>query len=411
MNRVEFYPLPPRRAKIRSTYLADAWSIRPGNKDNGPAINTLLQHIRTVGPSGKVKFEPGADYKIKTPVTDLFATMARAWVEFELNGARLVADGPLLTSGDMLSPGRNFHCLNGELSATSKRSAGALVKVVGDDPLFAINTMGIEFGNVAMTNGFDGVALVDGAGAKGVVGFTWDGGTNFSYCRGFAANGSVFNINTPSGEIIRIQNVMHTEPEGTIDANRPAATVHLTGCADFRMERVESAYARRGLLVDPPSGGRVATVFMGHCVWGQTTQEAVKFIPDAAADFHSISSVGGYCDIGGIYFGPASKAVTWSGMVFFGNSPNDSIALDGCSGLVFDAISFSGSNAKCFHAFNNAKNFRLNGTFSNEGGVNTAGVHIVAGCDKYQVNMVGGEYCTTPKTAPVDDATKVCQVF
>jgi len=406
------YPVRPYRMTMRGEYSAWMNGIRPENDDNGPQLTRLLKLIRQSGHGGNIKFEPGADYKVKTAITDAFASSTTPDVELDLQGSRLVADGSLLSSGTLLTPGRNFHCFNGAFHATSQRTGGSFVTVVGEVPLFQISYMQIEFGAMSMTNGFDGVTLSDGAGAKGVCGFSWDGSQSWGYVRNFAPGGHVFNINTPSGVILAVRNVMHIEPEGTADGVRPAATMRLQGCADFRMTGIASAYSQRSLIMDPPSGGRVAAVFMNECEWGNTTQEGWRCVPDVAADFHSITSVGGYCDVGGLYFGAASKAVSVSRMVLLANSPNDAIQLDGCSGMAFEGMSFSGANAKCFHAKNNAKNFRMTGVFRNAGsGVNNVGVHIESGCDKYQVNMVGGEYCTTPKTAPVDDATKVCQVF
>lgn len=299
------------------------------------------------------------------------------------------------------------------IGATSARSAGSLVKVTGDMQINVAPTLDVrnwEFDDVCMQNGFDGLTLNDGVGNLGVCGFFWNGG--YSIAKGFAANGTVFDINTPNGGIITIGNVTHFETYGVIDALRPAATMRARGAADLILNSIESVFARRGFVVDPPAGGRSATLFLSKCIWGATTQEAVQIIPDAAADCHTIEMTGGYVDTGGMYIGANAKAVYCANISFLGNTIRDAIRYDGASGATFSNMMFSGGNSnRCFYASSNAENFLLTGAFRNINGNNGVGVRIDAGCDKYKVDMVGGEYCTTPLTAPVDDASKHASIF
>jgi hypothetical protein len=138
----------------------------------------------------------------------------------------------------------------------------------------------------------------------------------------------------------------------------------------------------------------------------------VRVAPVTGADCHSLEMTGGYCDIGGMYIGPNVTSIAVDNFTFFGNSPNDAITLDGTVGSsVFSNIQFSGTNAKCFHALNSAKNFRLSAGYGQEGGVNTVGAHIEAGCDHYIGNTVGDGNCTTALTQPSPGANSVWTHF
>jgi len=299
------------------------------------------------------------------------------------------------------------------VSATSVRAAGSLIKVVGDmriEIVPAATLTNWEFGDVGMSNGFDGISLVDGAGNLGACGLFWDGG--FSIAHGFAADGTVFLINTPHGTVNSFNHTTHSETAGVADADRPAATMHVQGCGDLRCTAIESVYARRGFVLDPGAGVDAAAIFMTDCIWGQTTQETVQLNPDIAANCHTVQFVGGYIDTGGMYVGASVKALYVSNVAFFGNTIRDAIRYAGASGATFSNIMFSGNNSnRCFYASANAKNFKLTGAFRNVAAQNVTGVLIDAGCDKYQVDMVGGEYCATPLSAPTNDATKHASVF
>jgi hypothetical protein len=390
-------------------YLARNYGIRPDSADNGPALTALISTVRgTTG--GRIWFEP-APYDIVTPVTDVGGSPVE-FIGSGVGATYLRAAGSLITSGDMFTLKRKFRMFNLTLGATSVRAAGSLVKINGDMLVATVPAATLtnwEFGDVSMENGFDGVTLADSAGPLGVCGFFWDGGHSIAH--GFAAGGTVFHINTPNGVINTINNVTHGETSNLADAARPAATVRVQGCADFRMHQVESFYCKRGLVIDPPNAGRAATVFMSKCIWGAATQEAVYINPNAGAESHSIEMTGGYIDNGGMYLGASAKAVYVANVTILGVTPNDGIRLDGCSGNTFVGMNFAGGNAKAFHAMNNAKNFLMSGNFRNTFSNNTVGVHIEAGCDKYQINTTGSEYCTTPLTEPTPGASSTVLMY
>lgn len=397
---------------LASNYLAPVYGVSPANTDNTAAFDSLLATVRATTYGGRIWLEPGP-YKFASATTDPGGSP----VEIIGCGPGLTSfqcTGGLLSSGNLLSPKRNFHMFDMTLTASTTKSAGSFVRIVGDMLIGDVPStefQSYEFVNVNMTNGFDGVTLVDAAGPLGVCGFFWDG--FYNHTRGFAAGGAPFVINTPNGVVNKIQNVIHSETAGVAAASRPRATVHMTGAADFRLTGVENVYTVRGLHIDPPASGRVATVFMNECIWGQNTSEAVRIAPNATADCHSLEFTGGYVDTGGMTIvGAAAKAIVVNGVTFLGNTPNDALRLDATVGSVTaTGINFAGANAKCFHALNSARNFKLDGHFSNLFGVNTVGIHIEAGCDKYQVFTVGSEYCTTALTEPTPGANSTVTMY
>lgn len=417
------YTSPPYRSQMAGEYLAWNHGIRPQNRDNGPALTSLLRRIRQgfyKRSSARIWFEP-APYKFRTAVTDAYATVSSGTVECMGSGTGatyLQADGPLLAAGDLLTPGRYFHAYNMTIGATAQKTAGALVKVIGD--MLVTETpskrlMAYQFGNVCLENGFDGFRLEDGGANKSVCGFFWDGG--HAEAHGFAAGGTVFYCDTGNGAgsphggvVISVQNMTHYETAGVADGSRPDATFRIRGVADLRLYHCESFYARRACVIDPPASARVNTVFMTSCIWGATTQRALHIDPNATAESAMYQMVGGYVDSGGIYLGPNAKAFYGSGIVLSGNT-TAGVDLDGCSGVTLTGIMGAGANNRVIWAHNNAKNFTIDGSMRGFGGNNTTGVEIAAGSDKYKVHFTGGEYCTTPKSAPVDDATKTCSVF
>lgn len=393
-----------------SGYLASNYGVSPSNADNTAAWNALVATIRASSRGGRIYLEPGP-YDFKSATTDPGGS------PIEVCGAGpgltyLRTATGLLASGNLFTPGRYWHMYDLTLGSSAQRSGGAYVRVVGDMLIADVPSIlqGYEFGNVTMQDGYEGVQLVDGAGSKGVCGFFWDG--MYGHVRGFAPGGCPFVINSPNGVVNKIQNVIHSETSTALEAARPRATVHMTGAADFRLTAVENVYCVRGWIIDPGAGGRVATVFATDCIWGQTTQEAVYITPNATADIHTIQMTGGYVDTGGMYIGAATQSIYVGSMSFFGNTLRDAIRYDGASGGTFENLMFSGNNSnRCFYASSNAKNFRVTGAFRNKAAVNNVGVRIDAGCDKYKVDMVGGEYCTTPLTAPANDATKSASIF
>jgi hypothetical protein len=413
-------PRLPSRSMMRGEYLAWNHFVRPENPDNGPALTALLQRIRASGRGGRIWFEP-APYKFQTAVVDV-ATTTSPTIELMGSGVGatyLMADGPLLSAGDLLTPGRYFHAFDMTIGATSQKTAGALVKIVGDMLVTETPSRPLQhfqFGNVSLANGFNGLHLVDGGPNLSVCGFFWEGGP--AEAHGFSQGGTVFLCDTGNGAgsphggvVITLQNITHYETLSVADALRPAATVRVIGAADLRMYCVESFGARRGIVIDPPAGARVNAVLMSGCILGATTQDALRIAPDVAAESYIYQFNGGYVDSGGIYIGPNAKGFVSSGTVVYANSPNPAIDLDGCSGVTIGQLQATGANNIVVRARNNAKNFDVTGAMRNAGGNNGTGVSIAAGCDKYNVRMVGGEYCTTPLTAPANDPTKQASVF
>lgn len=391
-------------------YLASNYGISPNNSDNTDAWNALVAAIRATTYGGRIWMEP-APYDFRSATTD----PGGAPIEVHGSGVGMTylrTAGPMLSAGDLFTPKRGFRMFDLTLSSTATRTGGTFVKLIGDMLIGDVPSKAFqsyEFGNVNQENGYEGVWLIDGAGPLGVCGFFWDG--CYNHTRGFAAGGAPFVINTPNGVVNKIQNVIHSETAGMVAASRPRATIHMTGAADFRLTAIENVYTVRGLIIDPGAGGRVATIFMTDCIWGQNTSESVLISPNASADCHAIQMNGGYVDTGGISVNANPKSLYGANITFLGNAPNDALKLDGTSGAVFENMIFDGANSKCFHALNSAKNFRLTGMFRNNFSNNTLGVHIEAGCDKYQVSLVGGEYCTTPTNVPTNDATKQVSVF
>ncbi len=389
-----------------ANYLASSFGILPTVADNGPPLTVALAYIRTSGRAGRIWFEP-ASYYFLTGIADLSAGLTGKMVELMGSGSGatyLLADGAtLLATGTLLQPGRYFHCYDMTIGATAARSGGQLIAVTGDmEVADAVPLMDIQFGNVNMIKGFDGLLLQDNGSAKGVCGFSWEGR---SFVTGFAANGTVFKLNTPNGTVNTINNVSHKEVAGAAGAARPLATMRILGAADLRCDNIESVYCQNGLVIDPGASGRAATLFMRNMVMGQVTGTGISIAPNATADCHSLQFVGGYVDLGGMSVNQYAKSLHVSSMVFFGNT-SDAIKLDGTSGASFENILFSGNNAKCFHALNSAKNFTLSGAFRDVVAVNTVGVHLEAGTNKYDIGTVGNEYCTTPLTEPSPGASR-----
>ncbi len=388
-----------------NNYLASDYGISPANSDNSTAWNLLVSIVRASAAGGRIWLDAG-HYLFQT------ATIDPGGSPLEILGSGtdityLDCAGALLTSGDLITPKRNFRCFGLTFGATSVRSGGTFIKVIGDMLITDIPLgllMNIEFGDVNMVKGYIGVELVDLDGSHSVVGFWWDGG--WSTAHSFAVGGTVHG-----GCCNKISNVMHTETYNAADGVRPYATVRIRGCADLRLDDIESVGARYGLVIDPPAGGRAATIFTQECIWGATTQEAVLIAPASTADCHSIEITGGYIDSGGISVNQYAFALFLANIEFLGNFL-PAIKLDGTSGVVMSNMMFAGANSKCLYALNGAKNFRLTGGCRNFGGnANTLGVHIAAGCDKYKVDLVGSEYCTTPTNVPANDATKTVSFF
>lgn len=395
-----------------NTYLPELFGVSTSSPDNTAAWNELVATIRGSLRGGTILLGSGT-YDLKGATTDPGGSpIATRGMGAAMTFIR--AAGALVTTGDMFTPKRYWAMSDLTTTSTTARADGSYFRIVGDMLIGDIPSSPLQnydFVGVNMLNGYEGVTLVDGPGSKGVCGFFWDG--RYNHIRGFAAGGCPFVINSPNGTVNKLQNVLHSETAGVAAVNRPRATVHMTGAADFRMMGVENVYTVRGWHVDPPASGRVATVFNVDCIWGQNTSEAVRIAPNATADCHTIEQTGGYVDTGGMTIvGAAAKALVVTNMSFLGNTPNDALRLDGVVGsFIGTGLNFSGINAKCFHALNNSRNFKIEGQFSNVFGNNTLGIHIEVGCDKYQVNMVGAEYCTTPHSKPVDDATKVTVIF
>lgn len=411
---------PPRPFRSTRSGIYEAWnySITPQSRDNGPNLTKLIASIRRSGRGGIIHFEP-APYKFRTAVTDLNAGLTSSAVDIVGCGRGLtsfLADGPLLTSGNMFTPGRYFRVHGVTMSATAVRSAGDYIKVTGDMLVGDIPSkkfMGVEFFECAMENGFNGVELVDGPGSLGVCGFSWDGGS-LAHCRGFAPGGTLFIVNTPNGTVNRFANTIHSETNGVAAGSRPFATMRVQGAADLRCENIENVYCQNGLIIDPGATGRAATLFFQNCIWGQCTSDTIRIEPTAGADVHAIVFNGGYADTvtGFTIKGSAAKGISISDMTFLGCATGGLI-LDGCSKVTATNIMVDGGNLFGLYAKNNASQFYFQGICNNAFANNGTGVRIDAGSTDYEVHLAGATAnCTTPSLiTPAPAANRITTVF
>ena len=383
-------------------YEASSFGMTPQTADNGPALTAALATIRASGRGGRIWFEP-APYNFQTAVTDTTASVSSYGVELMGAGqgsTYFKTDGALNTTGNLLTPGRYFRAYNMTLGSTATRAAGSFVRVVGDMLIGdapSKKLMGIQFGDVDMENGFDGVTLVDRAGSLGVCGFSWEGRT---FARGFTASGTLFDVNSPNGVIITINNVSHSETSGVASGSRPLATMRVRGAADLRCENVESVYCRNGLVVDPGATGRAATLFLQNCIWGQVTGDPVLISPNASADCHSIQMIGGYVDTttGITITGSGCKSVQIVGMTVYGCTTGG-IKANATGSVVASEINWAGNNLFGFYATGSQQNFQVSGSFSEVSAKTTTGVLVDAGCNRYQVSVTGAnDHCTTAVT-------------
>lgn len=384
-----------------SGFNLENYGIRTDNTDNGPAFTQFLTDRRASG-RGSRAFADGAPYKFRTAPTDLTAGFTDKAIEIKGMGqgsTYFQADGPLLSAGDFLTPGRNLRFYSMTIGATSQRSAGALVKVTGDMQIADIppkKTMGIWFVECDLENGFDGVSLVDGAGSKGVCGFVWDGGAHGD-ARGFAAGGTVFDIFTPNGVINEFRKVTHTETPGVASGSRPFATMRIRGAADLRLQYIESVYARNGLVVDPPAAGQVNTIWADSCIWGSVTDTCVLISPNASASCFGHKFVNNWCDSGTgfIIIGAAAKDILIEGLTV--GTCTDGLKISGASS-VLASVDVLGGCTRGIYLTGSATDCNIRASFGNRGAANTLGWQADVGVQRFIMHTVGETLCTTGHT-------------
>lgn len=417
---------PAAIARALGVYDAKNYQIRTDVADNGPALTALIARIRQSRMPGTIYFERGT-YKFRTGVTDLFAGLTSQSVRLIGcgNGATYFkTDGPMLTSGDLLAPGRYFQCERIVFSSTAVRSGGTFVKVTGDmliGDIPSVPLMNIEFSDCDMELGYDGVTLVDSAGGKGVCGFSWCGRGRIAPVRGFAAGGTVFDINTPNGVINTFEKVTHHETNGVASGSRALCTMRIRGSADSRMVSIESVYTQRGLIIDPGATGRAATIWFTNCIWGQCTVDAVSIAPNASADVHSLTFLGGYLDTvtGMTITGPGARSVIILGTTFLGCTTGG-LKIDGTGGgvgpVIAEAVNFAGSNLFCVNVTGtaNTQSIRVTAIAGSRFGANGTGILIGAGADRYDITVRGAGIaanCGTALTEPTPGANRQISTF
>jgi hypothetical protein len=388
------------------SYTAANYGIKPKNTDNTLAWNQLIADIRRDGTRGaRIKLEP-APYSFRSGLVDTLATTSSYGIDVDgvVGATQFVADGGLLTAGDLITPGRNFHMKGVWLTANGTRAAGTFVKVTGDMLIGDIPSkplMNIEFADCDMSNGFDGVTLVDGGGGTlGVCGFSWVGRGRIAPVRGFATGGTVFDINTPNGVINTFEKVTHHETSGVADASRVAYTMRIRGSADSRMVSIESVYTKHGLVIDPGATGRAATIWFTNCIWGQCTGTPINIAPNAAADCHSLTFVGGYVDTttGMTVTGNGAKNIVVKGMTFLGCTTS-ALSVNTTGPFIGEGLNFAGGNGVCVTLSATARDVKITGQCGNRFAANSVGLNETNGVDRYQVQMVGvTANCTTPRT-------------
>jgi hypothetical protein len=379
-------------------YLASNYGISTSNVDNGPALNTLLATIRASGRGGRIYFDSGI-FPYRTTIVDTsFGTGGYAveLIGAGRGGTYFSADDSLGNIGPLISltKSRYFHVFDATLSALTQRTASPLVKITGDSLIGSIPSVRLEnscFIRVDLENGFDGYQLIDGPGNLGACGI-WIEGPGM--CRNFAAGGTVFDINTPNGTVINIDRISHQETAGVAGAARPYATMRIRGAGDSRFSRVESIYARNGLIVDPPAGGNASAMWFDSCIFGSVTDTCMAFRPDNAAMCILNKLENCWVD---------SDAVNAKGLEVVG-AANKGFQCDNLTSLaLFRHVILNGvtDTAKIdatmsggtlgFYATGSSRNFQAVIRIAKTFGISmTASWQVDAGCDRYDVHCVGG---------------------
>lgn len=386
-------------------YRAASYGISPSTVDNGPALNTLLSTVQNAG-GGRILFQPGT-YNFRTPIS--YSTNGTGGYAVELIGAGkgatfFAADDSLGNIGDLISLNKvkGFKVFDVTLTALSQRSAGSLVKVTGDTTIGATPSTELEnivFERVDMRNGYDGVTLVDGAGSKGVCSFWWRGP---SIAKGFAAGGTVVNINTPNGVVINFEKLTHHETTGVAAGSRPFATMRVQGVADLRCSLVESVYARNGLVVD--STVQANTLWMDSCIWGSVTDTCVSIAPSGGSCF-GLKFVNNWCDSGTGFIINSSLVhdVVLEGLTV--GTCTDGLKISGAASVIGSADILGGCT-RGLYLTGSCTDINLRVAFGNRGSANTTGWQADAGVARFALTTVGETLCTTGHTDNSGAVTK-----
>lgn len=403
----------PRGGLPPTCYVARKYGITPENPDNGPALNALMALIRALGAGngGSILFEV-ATYDVATPLVDASTDTDAALSLVGMPGTKIRAVGAALGNGslpnkDLLTLSSfNFTCSDIEFTAASTMTiftrqivVNGMANIHGIVP-GANKLQNILFERCHLTNGFDGLLLQDNPGNANlsVVGFTWIGP---SWARGFAAGGNVVDVASHWAVVVTIDIMTHLETPGVASASRPNSSMRIRDCADIRLRNFESVYARNGLLAEPASGKRCNTIFATNVILGGVASDgfALKMAPAAGAEFLFHNWEGCWLDSGVcclLLQGSAVKDAKFVGLQCVAGSTGAKV--DGCTDLVqLQGTSVTGSS-KGVWITGSAKNVQVTGGFSSGNAPTTVGVQVDAGCDNYDVLMVGSPNCTTPLT-------------
>lgn len=288
------------------------------------------------------------------------------------------------------------------VTATSARSAGSVVKVLGANnithsPVQKTQQYVIE--DVNWDSQFNGVVFNDSAGGAGA----WGGHINRCQVTATSAGGVCIWVNSPSGGQHYISNVKAYNDNSIADASRALAAIRYQGGADLELVNINTVYFRHGLLVDPPNGQAANVITATACLWDNNTLSSVKIAPQAGGSVLDIELNGGWGYTPAATSQPCVEILGGTSIAVRGGkyqSCFQAFNIFGPAKYVTVANVDCGGSTAGIYASLNATDFSIIGnTCGIIGGVTpTVGIQVDAGCNHY--NIVGNvvRECTTPIT-------------
>jgi hypothetical protein len=286
-------------------------------------------------------------------------------------------------------------------TATTARTAGAMVKVLGANNITATpaqrtNQYTIE--DVDAEDQFNGLVLNDGPGSAGA----WGGFVNRCEWLRFSAGGTYVDVNSPSGGQHYISNLKIYGSNTLANAQRALAGIRYRGGADLEMSNVNEVYLRSGFLWDPPNGQAANVVTAMGCLWDNNTLASIKIAPAAGGTVLGGDFVDGWGYTPVANTQPCVQIDGGSRFKFIGGQYWGNYQAFRVSGpakhVLVQGADCSGSVAGLYANLNATDFAFLNNIVGIQGATPTVGIQIDAGCDHYTVTGNNVREATTPIT-------------